>query len=389
MSARPAWRDAAVAVATAAACALILSGRTGATVTAQSLVDWGSAVLAPVPLLWRSRTPVAAFWSVTALLVLSGLLGAQSPAALLVSLVALHAVARRRPGRFVWPAAAGAVLPGFLARLDEAATVTAFIAVTAVTVTTALIGLNQRTRHAYLSALEERADRLERDRDQRARLAVAGERARIAREMHDVVAHHLTVMVALSEGAAATVPSDAPRAAGVMTQVAATGRQSLTEMRRLVGLLRTDDEAPGPLPDDRFPQPGLADLDALAARIRAAGVRVVLTRAGTPAAWGPGPGLAVHRIVQESLTNTLKHAGPAATAEVHLEFEGNGVTIDVTDDGAGRPAARPDQAGRHGLTGMRERAAAYDGWLEAGPRAGPGWRVRARLRFTPERGFVA
>jgi signal transduction histidine kinase len=368
---RPSLRDATVAVATAVACGIVLTGRTGATVTASGPLDWASVVLLPVPLLWRRPAPVLAFWSVTVLMVVSQALGAQSPAAFLVSLAALHAVARYRSARHVWPAVVATVLPGFDNRMDGGSVVGAVIAVSALTVATAMVGMNQRTRHAYLSELESRADRLERDRDQQSRLAVAEERARIAREMHDVVAHHLAVMVALAEGAAATVPAAPQRAAGVMTQVSATGRQALGEMRRLVGLLRTD-------VDGRAPQPGLDDLDALADRIRAAGVPVTLIREGVAAEWGPGAGLVVYRIVQEALTNTLKHAGSRASAEVRIRYDAGGAAVEVVDDGAGRTA---ECAEGHGLIGMRERAASCGGWLEAGPLTGPGWRVRAHLPF--------
>jgi signal transduction histidine kinase len=369
--------DAAVALAAAAACGLILTGRTGASVTASGALDWASVALLPVPLLWRRRAPVVVFWSVLALLVGTHALGAQSPAALFVPLIALHAVARHRPARYVWPAVAGTILPGLANRTDGGTAWGAFVAVSAITVATAMIGMNQRTRHAYLSALESRADRLERDADQQARLAVAEERARIAREMHDVVAHHLAVMVTLADGAAATVPAAPQRAAGVMTQVSATGRQALGEMRRLLGLLRSDVAG-------RTPQPGLGDLDTLVDRIRAAGVRVALVREGVPGGWGPGAGLVVYRIVQEALTNTLTHAGPGASAEVRLRCRAEGADIEVVDDGAGRTARPPAGAGGHGLTGMVQRATSYSGWVEAGPRTGAGWRVRAHLPFGAE-----
>jgi signal transduction histidine kinase len=145
-------------------------------------------------------------------------------------------------------------------------------------------------------------------------------------------------------------------------------------MRRVLGLLREDGSG-------RTPQPGLDDLDALIERVRAAGVRVALTVDGAPGELGAGAGVAVYRVVQEALTNTLKHAGPAASAQVHLRYRDGGADVEITDDG-GRRGAAPAAAGGHGLTGMAERTAAYGGGVEAGPRAGaPGWRVRARLRF--------
>ncbi|WP_433796821.1 sensor histidine kinase [Actinoplanes sp. CA-252034] len=374
----PRAADAGIAGLVALACGLVLSGRTGATVEPADALDWASVALLPVPLIWRRRAPVPVFAAATGLFVVSQAMGAQSPAALAVTLTALHAVARYRPARFAWPGAVVTVLPGFGNRIEDGPAWGAFAAVSAVTVAVVLVGVNQRTRSAYLQALEDRAQRLEQDRDQRARLAVADERARVAREMHDVVAHHLAVVVALSDGAAATAAVAPQRAAEVMGQVSATGRQALGEMRRLVGLLRG---ASAPEPGTRAPQPGLGDIDALVERVQAAGVRVSLRRDGTPGIWGPGAGLAVYRIVQEALTNTLKHAGPRAVAEVTLRYRADAADVTIDDDGAGRVARRPEPTDRHGLAGMTERAAAYGGRLDAGPRDGPGWRVHASLTF--------
>jgi signal transduction histidine kinase len=228
--------------------------------------------------------------------------------------------------------------------------------------------------------LEERARRLERERDQQAQLATAAERARIAREMHDVVAHNLAVMVALADAAALTATATPQAAGDKMAKVAATGRDALGEMRRMLGLLH-DDEEPGPAGLD--PQPGLDDIDRLVDQVRAAGLRVALTRKGMPGRWGPGAGLTVYRIVQEALTNTMKHAGPAATAQVRLRYTPTGVDLEITDDGSHRPnqPACASRANAHGLTGMIERAASYGGRLDAGPLPGAGWRVHAHLRF--------
>jgi signal transduction histidine kinase len=233
------------------------------------------------------------------------------------------------------------------------------------------LGVTARTRQAYLAELEERAVRLERERDQQGQIVAAGERARIARDMHDVVAHNLAVMIALADGAALTAATRPERAAGAMAHVAETGRQALTEMRRLLGVLHEDDVGTAP-------QPGLADVEALVAQVRTAGLPVTLTVTGTPGDWGPGPGLAVYRIVQEALTNTLKHAGPDVAADVALVYDDAGVTATITDDGRRRAPRAGD--GR-GLRGMTERAATYGGELDAAPRTdGTGWRVRARLR---------
>ncbi|BCJ39491.1 two-component sensor histidine kinase [Actinoplanes ianthinogenes] len=357
--------DAGIAALAALACGLILTGRTGATVGPTGPPDWALAVLLPVPLVWRRQAPVPVFALVTVAFWVSQAAGLQAPAGLLVVLLALHAVARHRPATYTWPAVAVTLLPG-LAQPNWAAVV----AVGALVVATALIGISQRTRAAYLASLEDRA-----------RLAVTEERARIAREMHDVVAHHIAVMIALSDGAAAVAGTAPDRAAEVMSQASATGRQALGDMRRLVGLLR---DLSG-TPSDRAPQPGVDDLDALLDRVRAAGLRVSLTREGTPGAGNAGAGLAIYRIVQEALTNTLKHAGPAARAEVTVRYHARGADVTVLDDGAGR-GARPAAAGeRHGLAGMLERAALHGGTVAAGPLPGAGWRVHATLRSEPVR----
>jgi signal transduction histidine kinase len=328
------------------------------------------------PLTWRRRWPVPVFWAVFGLAVLVGVavevrLEGFYPESVIA--VALYTAARYGPRRQLVPIVAAIGIPAVVALFWNGPnwTVAGFIG--SALAATILLGLMVRTREAYLAELEERARRLERERDQRARLAVAAERARIARDVHDIVAHNVAVMVALADGAAFTATAAPERAADAMRQVSTTGRQALGEMRRLLGLLR--DAA-----DGRAPQPGLDDLDDLVEQVRAAGVRVALTREGAPGDWGPGAGLAVYRIVQEALTNVLKHAGPRAFVEVRLRYEDGGVEVEVSDDGSAAAGAGPGDG--HGVTGMAERAAAYDGEVEAGPRAdGHGWRVRARLRL--------
>jgi signal transduction histidine kinase len=337
-----------------------------------------------LPLVWRRRAPVLVFWTV---LGLAGAALTTSPRASVqgvypesLALVAVYAVARYRPRRYLWPVLA--VLEALLVvvawRQEQWWTILALG--TSALAATVLLGITVSTRQAYLAELEERARRLERERDQQAQLAVATERARIAREMHDIVAHNLAVMIALADGAAFAATAAPDRAADAMQQVSGTGRQALAEMRRLLGLLR--DDQPPPAPSELVPQPGLDDIDQLVDQVRAAGVRVTLTHEGTAGAWGPGAGLAVYRIVQEALTNTLKHAGPQAHAQVRLRYTTAGADVEVTDDGAGRPA-RPAAAtaGGHGLAGMLQRAASYGGEVQAGPRPGTGWRVCAHLRF--------
>ncbi|MGN6475522.1 MAG: sensor histidine kinase, partial [Mycobacteriales bacterium] len=234
-------------------------------------------------------------------------------------------------------------------------------------------GVLWRSHVTYLEFVVERAARLEYERDQRARLAVIGERNRIAREMHDIVAHSLSVVVALSDGAVLTNPSNPEEATEAMRQASSVGRQALAEMRRLLGVLRDDAIADAPL----MPQPGLGELDGLLEQVRAVGLAADLTTAGNPR---PLPGTedaAAYRIVQESLTNALKHARGATRVAVAVEWERDMLRLEVRDDGRSQPegSARPG----HGLLGMSERVAIFGGDVQAGPMPGRGWRVAARL----------
>jgi signal transduction histidine kinase len=244
-------------------------------------------------------------------------------------------------------------------------------------------GTSVQNRRAYLAALVERTDWLERERDAEARLAAVAERARIARELHDTVAHSLTVVVTLAEAASATAASDAAAAQEAMGQVAATGRDALAEMRRLLGVLRADETGAGP--DGaaaRTPAPGLDRIDDLVANARAAGLPVRLTVSGRPRRLPSTLDVTAYRTVQESLTNALRHAHEPTKVQVGLRWSADELTIEVTDDG--RPPERRAPAGGHGLTGMRERLAVFGGTLSTGPGANGGWHVRAVLPF-PER----
>jgi signal transduction histidine kinase len=242
------------------------------------------------------------------------------------------------------------------------------------------LGRGVQIRRAYLHTLEERAARLEHERDQQGQIAAAAERARIAREMHDIVAHNLSVMTALADGAAFAARNDPEQATRAMELSAATGRQALADMRRLLGVLR---EGAGV---QRAPQPGTDDVPELLDQVRAAGLPVTLVVEGAAGRLPPAAQLTVFRLIQEALTNSLKHAGPGATAAITLRYDGAGVELDVSDTGAGAASANP---GGQGLDGMRERAAVYAGAVEAGPRPEGGWRVRARLEIPVEQTAAA
>jgi signal transduction histidine kinase len=234
-----------------------------------------------------------------------------------------------------------------------------------------VLGDSMRYRRGYYAALEDRAARLEAERDAQAKIAAAAERARIARELHDVIAHHVSVMVVQADGAGYALRSDPATAETALKAISGTGRQALTEMRRLLGVLRTAGDQPG-----LTPMPGLGELRELLDQARSAGLAVTYTLAGTPRELPDGAELAAYRVVQESLTNTRKHAGLAASAAVTLRYEPDGLTVEVTDDGMATTSGEP--AG-HGLAGMRERIEMYGGTVQAGPLPGGGFRVLARL----------
>jgi signal transduction histidine kinase len=242
-----------------------------------------------------------------------------------------------------------------------------------------VIGDSTRYRRAYYITLEERAARLERDRDTHAQIAAAAERARIARELHDVVAHNVSVMVVQADGATYAIDTDPQRARAALAAISATGRQALAEMRALLGVLRRGDDDTGLAA--LAPQPGLAQLDELLDQTRAAGLPVACVVEGALRPLATGTALTAYRIIQESLTNTRKHGGDAASANVVLRYTETALELTITDNGAGAAAAC-DGAG-HGLTGMTERAFMYGGSVHAGPRAGGGFEVTAWLPVVP------
>lgn len=211
---------------------------------------------------------------------------------------------------------------------------------------------------------------LEREREERARAAVAEERVRIARELHDIVAHAIGVIVLQARGGRRSLPTDPDETREALDAIEATGSQALTEMRRLVGMLRTDDEQPA-----LAPQPSLRYLDALATQVREAGLPVDIVVEGQPIELPPGIDMSAYRIVQEGLTNVLKHAGPT-TARVVVRYRESDVELEIADSGVG--VAVTNGAG-HGLAGIRERVAVYGGELEVGPRPEGGFHLRARL----------
>jgi len=236
-----------------------------------------------------------------------------------------------------------------------------------------VIGDNLRTRRAYLAELKARAARLEREREEKADRAVAEERARIARELHDVIAHNVSVMVVQAAAGEEVFDEDPERARESLSAVASTGRAALTELRRLLGVIRAEEGEPPAF----TPQPGIEYVDELVRQVNEAGLPVELSVIGEPHVLPEGVGLCAYRIVQEALTNTLKHADASRT-RVNVRYAADALELQVVDDGRGSSAAN-GEAGGHGLIGMRERVALFGGELTTSPRAGHGYEVRARL----------
>ncbi|HEY9408183.1 MAG TPA: sensor histidine kinase [Jiangellaceae bacterium] len=245
------------------------------------------------------------------------------------------------------------------------------------------LGRAVRSRRAYTAELEDRAKRLERTSAAEVRAARAEERSRIARELHDVVAHHVSVMTVQAAGAQRTLDRDPQRSAEALRSIEATGRSALSEMRRIVGVLRgPDSDGADGAAADLAPAPGLSDLDALAAKLRATGLPVDVRIEGERSALPVGVDLTAFRIVQEALTNTIKHAGPSR-ANVVIRYRPGELEVGVSDDGRGLAAALEGRPTGHGLLGMRERVALYGGTLAVGPRPGGGFDVRARIPYDP------
>jgi signal transduction histidine kinase len=240
-----------------------------------------------------------------------------------------------------------------------------------------------RTRRLYVLGLEERAATAEREREHLATIAVAEERATIARELHDVVAHSMAVMIVQADGASYTLDQDPEQARIAIKQVAATGRDALEDMRRLVGVLRGAgaDEDAGAADRRRA---GLDQLATLADRARSAGLTLTVSEDERPPLLPAAVELTVFRILQEALTNVLRHAGPGARVALCLRYRPGAVGVEVTDDGGGRLATESVRVGGagHGLVGMRERVAVHGGTFAAGPKLGGGWSVTAEVPWT-------
>lgn len=343
-----------------------------------------------VPLLWRERRPLLVFALVTAASVLTASTGFPHGADANAGADVARLVALFNVGRFAAPGRLLIALAISLAQLvawagglwgdgqpEYTARPEPLILLGVVTVT-AIAGLGLATRlvNVVIAALQK-------EKDQQARLAVAQERARVSKEMHDILGHTLAVIVGLADGAAGLTETKPQRGAETLRIIADSGRGALAELRRLLAVIGDDNDRPHDAP--LAPQPGLADLDPLIERVRAAGPSVTLGTEGDLTALAPGLQLAVYRIVQEALTNTLKYAAADTSSSVRVTVGPGTVHVGVEDTGPLRAprSRRRSSANGRGLIGMRERAAIYQGQVTAGPNREGGWSVHARLLTAP------
>ncbi|WP_460778057.1 sensor histidine kinase [Nocardiopsis nanhaiensis] len=333
-----------------------------------------------LPLAMRRTLPVAVFAVVAAVAAVQIVLGTGLIVADLAVVIALYTVAAHC--RLLWSVTAlGVVEAGLVLIMVQSPYASwddwgAFAAYTFLILLCWVTGLYVRVRRRYFAGLEERAQWLERERDARAQAAVAEERERIAREMHDVVAHSLSVMVVQAEGATYAVDRAPDRARTALETIAGTGRAALAEVRGILGVLRGDDGA-----EEYAPRPGIGQLGQVVDQVRAAGLPVEFTVEGEQRPLATGVELAAYRVVQEALTNTLKHAGPGVgSVRVEVRYGSDTLELRVLDDGWGLFAPRgTDQDRGHGLIGMRERVSVYGGSVRVGPHEDGGYEVVASL----------
>lgn len=359
---------------------LPMYGATGPRLIALATVSVGLCA----PYLFRRRYPLAVFAVIWAAAWVHLALGAPLIPADVMLLLAVYNVATRYRWSVSLPAGLAVVawlLVAVVPRIDAD-----FVDIGELALLIALIalvwmwGMLVRVRRHYVASLQERARQLEREREAQAQIAVAEERSRIAREIHDIVSHSLSVVVVMSEGAASTVDLDPERARSAMLGVRDTGRNALAEMRRMLGVLRDDE------PGSHAPQPGIAHLDQLIQESTKVGLPVTLAVEGEPVPVLAGVDVAVYRIVQEALTNVRKHGGASVhNVEVQLDYGCRELAVRVTDDGRGFDDEADSHAVGHGLVGMRERVAAHGGTLRTGMRPSGGFEVSAVLPIGDER----
>ena len=359
------------------------------------VADLVLVVVQLVPLLWRRRHPVIVYAVVASACAVQVLLLGYPLVSQVSFPIAVYSVARYARPRWGLAALAVGLFGSFLGAYDWLGTVDAaanggsqdgitwstyvpvVLSLATFPVAAWALGALARTRTAYVDSLIQRNEQLRREAEQRAELGATQERARIAREMHDVVAHGLSVIVVQADGARYAAEQDPTMAPKALETVAQTAREALAEMRQLLGLLRDGDAL-------TRPQPRLGDIATLIEEAQAGGATVTATLPGLDAPVPEGVALTAFRVVQESLSNVRKHAGPGASARVTVTAEAGSLAIEVTDDGRGAAAdamGESDGLGPIGLglIGMEERISAHNGTLETGPASGGGFRVYARL----------
>ena len=349
--------------------ALVLALAAGYVGSAAHRSQWTSgiaiAVFQVAPLLVRRRHPRAVLAAVTAAWIAQIVFVQSEPP--VATAVAVYTVAANLPRAEAISPAATAVVASTIAAFAEREWARAWGDLI-LFVAAWVIGDNLGTRRAYTRTLEERAERLEREQEAERARAVAEEQARIARELHDVIAHNVSVMVVQAAAANDVFESRPERAREALRAIEASGRTALAELRRLLGVVREDGA-------HYAPQPGLDRLDDLVERVRAAGLAVSVSVEGARRTLPAGIDLSAYRVVQEALTNTLKHAN-ATRADVAVRYRDDELDVEVRDDGEG--GGNGDGAG-HGLIGMRERVTAFGGSLVAGPKSTGGFGVEARF----------
>jgi signal transduction histidine kinase len=349
-----------------------------------------------VPVIWRRRAPRLVLAVSVAATVPLLALGYSDHGAAFATLLALYTVAahcERRPALIALGWTCAIMVPLLVAGIfyeGEQLPLSVFIANIVILATAWLIGDTIRNRRQLVEVLRLRAETAERQRDEEARRAVLAERARIAREMHDIVAHGMSVMIVQAGGARRILAKHPDQATEALASIERTGREAMAEMRRLLGVLRDDEAitAPGAAnanavidlgsgpPAPLAPQPGLTSVPHLVEQWNDAGLPVTCRIGASPEEVPGSVDVSAYRLIQEALTNVSKHAGPA-TATVQVAIEGDRLDIRVDDDGRGAAAAGAEQG--HGLLGMQERVAVFDGTVTAGPRPGGGWSVHASL----------
>ncbi|WP_278315393.1 sensor histidine kinase [Lolliginicoccus levis] len=346
------------------------------------------AVLMTVPLAWRRLRPAWSGFTIAAAAYLHLLVFQDTTSAglgVLFAVYGLAAYAGPWASRIAWPLAAlGVGVSTYLSAAefdrDLRSAAINILSIVALTTVIYLFGLIRRFRINEVSGLTERARLLELEREQETKLAAITERTRIAREMHDIVAHSLTVVIAQADGGRYAARASPEAAARALEQISATGRQALTDMRALLSVLRDG------APRDTGSTPVIGDIPALINDMRRSGLDIELTVDGEARDLPAGTSLTAYRIVQESLTNVLKHAGPRARVGVDLEWTEKALRLRISDDGNGIAGIlpRPETAGQ-GVRGMQERARLYGGEVTAGPTAAGGYEVAARLPLTTPR----